>query len=125
MQKPSFTFPTKAGHLLKSTQTISRVVHAIISYNVGSENEHFYQLFIDEETLEWVAREILDPFVFKAFCHPLLLQQVLINLTDEIAECHQRFKLTNKSKKPRLSESGRSKIASSVQKLYMESLKDI
>jgi len=125
MQKLSFTFPTKAGHLLKSTKTISRVVRAIISYNVGESNEHSHQLFIDEETLEWVAREILDPFVFKAFCHPLLLQQVLINLTDEIAECHQRVNLTRKSKNLRISFSSKSKIASSIQKLYMESLKDI
>lgn len=121
MKELSFVFPKKAKHLTLSTQTISRVVRSIISYNNGELQSHVFQLlFIDFTRTNWVAENILDRYVFKVFCHPLLVQQVLINLESEISDCHRLLQITERDRIIRVSEFSQSQIISSIQKNYMQ-----
>ncbi|MBA3920206.1 MAG: hypothetical protein H0X31_00285 [Nostocaceae cyanobacterium] len=121
MRELNFIFPRKAKDLTLSTQTILRVVRSIISYNNGELQNHVFQLlFIDFTITNWVAENILDRYVFKAFCHPLLVQQVLIKLESEISDCHRLLEITEKSRIIRVSEFSQTQIISSIQKLYME-----
>ncbi len=120
-KKDSFKFPKKARHLTLSSQTIFRVVQAVIDYNYGKSGNVSQHIFIDVANTQWIAESILDKYVYKAFCHPLLLQQTLINLHEEIFICHQRLNITTRSY-TRVSARVKSQIIASIQQLYMQSL---
>jgi len=120
MKETSFIFPIKAKHLTLSNQTITRLINAMISYNFGESHSYIFQhLFIDFDTVQWVAEKILDNYVYRVYCHPLLIKQVLKKLNNEILCCHRELKITRKDKKMRISEFSQAQIISSIQKLYL------
>lgn len=122
VQKYSFYLPPQKRRFSFSIQTISRLIYSIIGYNYSNYPEHIYQqrIYIDVRTVQWVAEQMLEQQIFKLYFHPLLLQQILVNMDDEIAECHQRMMIGQEKKIIKGSYFNHRQIISSIRKIYTQ-----